>query len=175
MPDVCYPIGIFAHKGPVSDAQFTAWVDQIEALPAQLRAAVDGLTDAQLDTPYREGGWTLRQVVHHLPDSHMNGYLRTLWALSEDAPTIKPYDEAAVAALAGYAAPLSDSLDLLQALHHRWVTVLRSLTPKQRTRTFVHPEDRTTNPLARHAGTYAWHGRHHLAHVTTTTERMDWG
>ncbi len=174
MSDLRYPIGPFTHQGPVSDSQFVAWVDQIEALPGLLRSAADGLTDAQLDTPYREGGWTLRQVVHHLPDSHLNGYLRTLWTLTEDTPTIKPYDEAAVAALADYAAPITDSLDLLDALHRRWVAAFRSLTPEQRARTFVHPDDGSINPLARHAGTYAWHGRHHLAHITTTVERMGW-
>jgi hypothetical protein len=174
MPDLRYPIGRFEHVGSVTDEQFNTWVDEIALLPHQLRQVAAPLSDAQLDTPYRPGGWTLRQVVHHLADSHLNGYVRTRWALTEDAPTIKPYDEAAWAASPDYAAPIDYSLDLIGALHARWTALWRSLSSEQRGRTFVHPDDGQRHRLDRHAGTYAWHGRHHLAHLTGTARREGW-
>lgn len=166
-----YPIGRFAHEGPVGDEDLERWIGEIEALPERMRRAVEGLTEAQLDTPYRPGGWTLRQVVHHVPDSHLNAYLRCKWALTEDEPRIKPYDEKGWAELAdSRTLPVGPSLDLLAALHARWVALLRSLTREQLARRFVHPESGPVE-LAWAVGSYAWHGRHHLAHVTSTLAR----
>jgi hypothetical protein len=172
--DLRYPIGRFDHEGPVTDDDLARWIDQIEALPGRLRRAVDGLTDAQLDTSYRPGGWTLRQVVHHVPDSHLNSYVRFKWALTEDEPLIKAYDEAGWAELADYrTVPVATSLDFLALLHAKWVALLRSLAREQLGRRFVHPVSGPT-ALDRAIGLYAWHGQHHLAHVTTTAERNGW-
>ena len=136
-----YPIGRFERpRGPVDAAARAVLIEQIEAAPATIRSLVEGLDDAQLNTPYRDGGWTIRQVVHHVPDSHMNMYIRMKLALTEDTPTIKPYDEALWAALPdGRDAPVPMSLDLLDALHRRWVTLLRALSEAQFRRTFIHP------------------------------------
>ena len=158
----------------MTEADLDRWLAQIEALPRELRDAVAGLSDEQLDTPYRPGGWTLRQVVHHVPDSHLNSYVRFKWALTEDEPAIKTYDEARWADLADYRdLPIEASLEFLELLHRKWVVLLRSLTPEQWSRRFVHPEWGRID-LATTAGTYAWHGRHHLAHITTTAERFGW-
>lgn len=171
MQDLRYPIGHFEHEGPVTEADRARWIGQIEALPEQMRDAVAGLTDAQLDTPYRPGGWTLRQVVHHVPDSHLNSYVRCKWALTEDAPVIKPYDEQGWAELAdAREAPVGISLNMLTALHAKWAVLLRSLSPAQWARPFVHPVSGPVD-LARTVGSYAWHGRHHLAHITSALER----
>ena len=141
------------------------------ALPARIHEAVAGLNDAQLDTPYRPGGWTVRQVVHHVADSHMNGYIRVKLALTEDVPTIKTYEEAAWAELADSRADVDVSLALLDALHTRWVLLLRSLSEADYERTFNHPEWglMTLGTLLR---LYEWHGRHHVAHITRMRERM---
>lgn len=174
MSDLRYPIGRFEHDGPVTDDDLTRWIGEIEALPEQLRRAVEGLTDAQLDTRYRPGGWTLRQVVHHLPDSHTNAYVRFKWALTEDEPAIKTYDEKRWAELDdARTASVETSLALLAALHARWVATLRTLTTEQWSRPYVHPK---SGPWALDwaTGQYAWHGRHHLAHITTTVEREGW-
>lgn len=172
--DLRYPIGQFEHEGPVSDQDLERWIAQIEALPAQMRQAVAGLSDEQLDTPYRPGGWTLRQVAHHVPDSHLHCYIRFKWALTEDEPLIKAYDEALVAELAdSRTAPIAPALDLLSALHVKWVALLRSLTRRQLSRRFVHPVSGPSE-LARTVGSYAFHGRHHLAHLTTTIDRHGW-
>lgn len=174
MEDLRYPIGRFDHQGPVSREDLDRWIDEIEALPEAMRRAVEGLTTEQLDTPYRPGGWTIRQVVHHVPDSHTNSYVRIKWALTEQNPVIKAYDENAWAALADYElTPITVSLDYLRALHARWVILLRSLSDEQLAREFVHP---VTGPvaLARTIGNYAWHGRHHLAHITSQIERAGW-
>ncbi|MEM6288729.1 MAG: YfiT family bacillithiol transferase [Bacteroidota bacterium] len=171
MSDLRYPIGLFEAPDPITPDHLGAWIDAIEALPDQMRAAVAGLSDADLDTPYRPGGWTLRQVVHHVPDSHLNSYVRFKWALTEAEPTIKAYDEVGWAELPDVAGtPVEVSLDLLGALHTRWVVLLRSLTEADWQRRFVHPASGPM-PLAEAAGRYAWHGRHHLAHVTTTVGR----
>lgn len=125
-PDLRYPIGQFAHSEPLTEEGLTLWISQIEALPAQLRTAVQGLSAEQLDTRYRPAGWTLRQVVHHLPDSHLNSYIRFKWTLTEDEPVIKPYDEQAWAELADYhVVPIEASLTFLEALHAKWVSLLR--------------------------------------------------
>ncbi len=169
-----YPIGRFKFEGEVTAAQRQAWIAQIAADPGQLREAVQGLTVDQLDTPYRPGGWTLRQVVHHLPDSHLNSYARFRLALTEDNPTIKPYDQSRWAALEdARSAPVEASLLLFQGLHERWVLLLQSMSEADFARTYVHPE-RGVVRLSREVGLYAWHGRHHVAHITSLRERMGW-
>ena len=173
IPDLRYPIGQFSPSGPVTRDQVDAWTDDIAALPADLRRTAATLTDNQLDTPYRPGGWTVRQVVHHLPDSHMNSLVRFKWALTEDRPVIKPYDEKGWAALPDVRAPIAPSLDLLDALHRRWVDLLRGLSWPQLQREFVHPESGAAT-LAATVGAYAWHGRHHLAHIERLIVREGW-
>jgi uncharacterized damage-inducible protein DinB len=172
MPDPRYPVGKFAFDGDVSDAARAARIGDIEATPRLLRAALEGLTPAQLDTPYREGGWSVRQVAHHMPDSHLNAYVRFKLALTEDAPTIKPYDEARWAELPDTReTPVEVSLTLLDALHRRWVTLLRSMEPADFARTFVHPEHGQAMTLDMVLALYAWHGRHHVAHVRNAPTR----
>jgi hypothetical protein len=174
LSDLAYPIGTFAWGGPAGAADRARRIDEIAAAPAALRAAVAGLTDAQLDTPYRPGGWTVRQVVHHVPDSHVNAYARFKLAVTEDVPAIKPYREAAWAELADVrTVPVATSLALLDALHERWVVFLRSLGEAEWARTFRHP-DLGVVPLEKNLALYAWHGRHHVAHVTALRERMGW-
>ena len=170
--DLRYPVGPFA---PSADpgARRAATAD-IAALPARMRAAVAGLTDAQLDTPYRPGGWTVRQVVHHVADSHMNGFIRVKLALTEDGPTIKPYDEKAFALLGDVSLPVEVSLDLLDSLHRRWVAVYEKMQDADFARMFVHPEYAEPQTLDRHAQMYAWHSRHHVAHVTSLRRREGW-
>ena len=168
-----YPVG---HFSPPADSTVELRRTQIETLsmlPARLRAAVDGLNDAQLDTPYREGGWTGRQVVHHIADSHSNSYIRIKLALTEDWPTIKPYDEAAWAKLSDSRLPVEISLDWIAALHFRWVSLLETLTDEDFQRGYVHPENGRQN-LAHVLALYDWHSRHHTAHLTTLRERMGW-
>ena len=172
--DLRYPIGEFSPPDPIEHEQVHAWVDDIAALPADLRRTVARLTDAQLDTPYRPDGWTVRQVVHHLPDSHMNSLIRFKWALTEDRPVIKAYDEKGWALLPDSREPIAGSLDLLDALHRRWASLLRSLSRAQLQRHFVHPESGPV-ALADTVGSYAWHGRHHLAHIERLIEREGWG
>ena len=172
--DLRYPIGQYAPPDSIGPADVEGWIAEIEALPGQVRAAIEGLDDEQLETAYRPGGWTLRQVVHHLLDSHLNSYIRFKWALTEDEPAIKTYEEARWAELADYRrVRLADTLDLLELLHARWATLLRSLGPDELARTFRHPEWGRVE-LDWNIGNYAWHGRHHLAHLTTTIEREGW-
>ena len=172
MTDLRYPIGKF--DGVCSEERKPQYLADIEQAPALLHAAVKGLTPAQLDTPYRPGGWTVRQVVHHLPDSHMNCYVRFKLALTEDEPTIKPYAEDRWAELAdSKATPIEVSLTLLDSMHTRWVALLRSLTPEQWKRRFRHPE-RGVVSLEQTIAMYAWHGRHHVAHITSLRERNGW-
>lgn len=173
--DPRYPIGKFNRVTSLTAAERATCIDQVAAAPAQFRRAVAGLTPAQLDTPYREGGWTVRQVAHHVPDSHMNAYLRFKFGLTEDAPAIKTYEEKDWAKTPEVAAtPVDVSLALLDALHARWVTLLRAMTPQQFERTLKHPEMGPTS-LDTMLALYAWHGRHHTAHVTSLRERMRWG
>ena len=169
-----FPLGPFEAPATIDPEQVAAWIDEIERLPAELRVAVAPLSEPQLDTRYRPGGWTLRQVVHHLADSHLNSIIRFKWALTEERPTIKPYFEDRWAELADYQGPVEGSLALLEALHARWVVLLRSLGPDQLRRAFHHPELGADVPLDRNVGLYAWHGRHHLAHVTGLIERSSW-
>ncbi len=171
MNDLRYPIGTYDPPSPITDEDLDRWIGEIEALPTDLRAAVDGLSDADLDTPYRPGGWTVRQLVHHVADSHLNAVARVKLALTEDTPTISPYDEAAWARLADYALPVEVSLSLLNALHTRWAALLRSLERDQFARAFYHPEADRTMRLDWATGMYAWHGRHHVAHVTRWRDR----
>ena len=175
MEDLRYPIGRFAAELDVTEEKRRRWIEEIASTPDRLRTAVSGLSAEQLDTPYRPGGWTVRQVVHHLPDSHLNAYVRFKLALTEHEPTIKPYDEAAWAELAdGRAAPVEISLTLLGSLHHRWILLLRSLTPADFARAFRHPELGTVT-LDTYLQMYAWHGGHHVAHIRSLRERMGWG
>ena len=174
MDDLRFPVGKFHHEGSVNDQQKQAFLDEIEQTPAKLRAAVGGLSDSQLDTPYRPDGWTVRQVVHHVPDSHLNSYVRFKLALTEDEPTIKTYAEDRWAELSDTkATPIEVSLVLLESLHHRWVRLLRSLTPEQWKRRFRHPELGPMT-LEKTLALYAWHGRHHVAHITELRKRMSW-
>ncbi len=171
--DLQYPIGKPAATDPPTPEQVAAWIDDIAALPADLRRTVAPLADSQLDTPYRPGGWTVRQVVHHLPDSHMNSLVRFKWTLTEERPLIKAYDEKGWAALPDCRGPIDRSLEFLEALHARWVDLLRSLSWTQLQREFVHPESGAAT-LAATVGMYAWHGRHHLAHIERLIEREGW-
>ncbi len=174
MSDPRYPIGNPELKQQYTPEERRRLIDQIAAAPLRLRDAAAGLSDAQLDTPYRDGGWSVRQVVHHVPDSHLNAYIRTKLALTESEPTIKPYDEAAWAALDdSRATPIEVSLAMLEKLHERWVTLLHSMRDSDFSKTFRHPEHgvRTLDWLV---GLYAWHGRHHTAHISSLRERMGW-
>ncbi len=172
--DLRFPIGEFRHAGPLGAEQRRRAIERIEVAPALMRAAVAGLSDAQLDTRYRPGGWTARQVVHHLPDSHLNSYTRFKLAVTEDTPTIRPYDEARWAELPeARTAPVELSLALLDALHARWVLFLRSLSAGDFARTFRHP-DHGIVTLDWALAFYAWHGDHHIAHVTGLRRRMGW-
>jgi hypothetical protein len=174
MTDPRYPVGKFHYDGPPSQEQRQAFLDDIAHTPDNLRTAVRGLTPAQLDTPYRDGGWTVRQVVHHLPDSHLNSYVRFKLALTENEPTIKTYAEDRWAALADTpATPIEVSLTMLDALHDRWVRLLRSLSAEDWERTFRHPELGAVT-LEKNLALYAWHGRHHVAHITELRKRMNW-
>jgi uncharacterized damage-inducible protein DinB len=174
MDDLRFPIGKFAlDPTPTPDKQ-AAWIRQIAEAPALMRAAVKGLNERQFDEPYRPGGWTVRQVVHHVPDSHLNAYCRFKLALTEDNPTIKAYDEDAWAKIADTTATPPDvSLTLLEALHLRWVVLLESMTPADFDRPLQHPE-RGPMTLDWMLQVYAWHGRHHAAHVTALRQREGW-
>jgi hypothetical protein len=174
MPDLRYPIGKFKWEGHTTDAQRRQQIDEIAAAPARLRAAIKDMSEQLLETPYRPGGWTVRQVVHHVPDSHMNTYIRFKLALTEENPTIKPYEEARWAELSdGRLPPVEVSLTLLDSLHHRWVVLLRSLATADWARTFQHP---ALGPMTldKNLALYAWHGKHHVAHITALRERNGW-
>jgi uncharacterized damage-inducible protein DinB len=174
MADPRYPIGKFSYSGSLTAEQKQQCLSDIEQAPANLRAALSGLSEQQLETPYRDGGWTLRQLAHHVPDSHMNSYIRFKLALTEDEPTIKAYMENLWAELpeAQYA-PIEVSLALLDALHRRWMLMLHQFTDKEWKRTYRHPELGPMT-LEKTLALYAWHGRHHVAHVTGLREKMGW-
>ena len=174
MTDLRYPVGTFSFDPEITRDTRRIWIRQIAGAPAALRAATSGLDGRQLDTPYRPGGWTVRQVVHHLPDSHLNAYIRFKLSLTEDNPTIKPYDEAAWARIADTArTPTDVSLALLDALHRRWVVLLESLADSDFARPLHHPEigPITLDYLLQ---MYAWHGRHHVAHIVELRKREGW-
>ncbi len=163
--DPRFPVGPYVAPETITSAQRNAWIDEIAQTPSAMRAAVAGLTQSQLDTPYREGGWTVRQVVHHLPDSHIHAYTRMKWALTEDRPLVRGYDEAKYAELPDYrVTPVEVSLQLLESLHARWVALMRSLTEADLARVYVHAENGPTR-LDQQIAHYAWHCRHHLAHA----------
>jgi hypothetical protein len=174
MSDPRYPIGKFDGKAPVNEAERNKFIRDIEETPAKLRAAIHGLSEEQLNTPYRDGGWTVRQLIHHVPDSHLNSYIRFKLALTEDEPTIKPYMEDRWAELAdSRVTPIETSLTLLDSLHQRWVLLLRSFRPEDWKRTFRHP-DMGLLSLDKTVALYSWHGRHHVAHITSLRETKGW-
>jgi uncharacterized damage-inducible protein DinB len=173
--DLRYPIGKFEFVGEISQEQRNKWIDDIEEMPEKLISSVKDLSEEQLNTPYREGGWTIRQVVHHLADSHMNSLIRFKLALTEEEPSIKPYYEDRWAELGDTKdAPIDLSLSLLEALHKRWVLLLRTMKPTDFDRTFYHLESRKVTRLDKNIGIYVWHGKHHIAHITSLRNRMDW-
>lgn len=175
MPDLRYPAGKFDSAAPITAESRAAAVADLAALPARLRAAVAGLTDTQLDTPYRPDGWTVRQVVHHLADSHLNAYTRIRLGLTEENPTIKPYAEQKWAELPdARSAPVDLSLAILDGLHQRWVALTRTLTDADFERTVVHPEHGRQMSLDFLTAMYAWHCRHHVAHITALRTREGW-
>ena len=172
--DERYPIGLFKYEGQISDEVLNSWISEIEHYPAKLKKAVTALREEQLDTVYRTGGWTIRQVVHHVADSHMNAYIRTKLALTEQKPIIKPYEEALWAELADYFMPTDVSIRLLSTIHARWVHLLRSLLQTEELeKELQHPESGTQS-VKLLIGIYAWHGRHHLAHITKLCEKKGW-
>ena len=172
--DPRYPIGKFQRPETVTYEMLDAAILTIEALSAKLNAVVNDLEPEQLDTPYREGGWTVRQLVHHVADSHMNAYVRTRLALTEDWPTIKPYDQKLWAVLPdANSLPIDVSLELLDTLHRRWVVLLESLTDEQWERGYNHPEN-GRQTLAEVASRYDWHSRHHVAHISSLRKSRGW-
>jgi hypothetical protein len=175
MTDLRYPIGTFERRDTLTPAERRTLLAQIAEAPARMRDAVSGLGDAQLDTPYRDGGWTARQVVHHVPDSHLNAYCRLKITLTEEnTPTIRPYDEATWAKLPDmFSTPTEVSLTLLDSLHARWVGLWQAMKDEDFARTFHHP-DHGVRTLDWLLALYAWHGRHHVAHITSLRERMGW-
>ncbi len=174
MNDLRYPIGKFKLESTITEELRLKWIEEIAETPAQLRASVEGLIPDQLNTPYRPNGWTVRQVVHHVPDSHLNSYVRFKLALTEDEPTIKAYYEDRWAQLQDSTiTPIESSLTMLDMLHQRWVILLRSMTAEQWSRTFRHPEVGILT-LDTTLGLYAWHGKHHVAHITSLRDRMGW-
>jgi DinB superfamily len=168
-----YPVGRFDRDAPVTPDMRAAAIAIFAALPTSLRTAVAGMTTPQVDTPYRPDGWTVRQLVHHIADSHVNGYIRLKLAITEDRPTIKPYDQDEWATLPDSALPIEVSLGMVDAVHARWVAVWQSLSPEQFSRTFIHPD---LGPMAveTHLHLYAWHCRHHVAHIANLRSRNGW-
>jgi hypothetical protein len=171
--DLRYPVGTFAFAPPTAEVRRQA-IDDIADLPHRMRTAVAGLTEAQLDTPYRPGGWTVRQVVHHVADSHLNGFTRTKLALTEERPRVTPYDEKAFATLPDMRLAVACSLGILDGIHMRWAEVFRSLRPEQFALVFLHPEYPDPQTLDRQVQHYAWHCRHHVAHITALRAREGW-
>ncbi len=173
--DPRYPIGRYMPPETIDAATVRDWIHAVRQTPGRVHAAVEGLDASQLDTPYRDGGWTVRQVVHHLPDSHMHSYLRFKWALTESTPVGTSYDEASWAALAdSVRGPVEPSLALLAALHERWLLLLETMAPDDFERRFVHPRNGVERSLAWLLGLYAWHGAHHTAQITALRDRKGW-
>lgn len=171
--DMKYPIWKFKFDDEITNSITQDWINEIEELPRLLRDAVKDLDNEQLDRPYRPGGWTVQQVIHHIADSHMNAYIRFKLALTEEKPVIKPYNETKWAELSDYKLPIDIALSLLEALHKRWTNLLRSLTPADMEKTFMHPDSGEVS-VGKNIGIYAWHGRHHLAHITSLCNRKGW-
>ncbi len=168
-----FPIGEFDKSIKITAELKEKFLNEIAELPHFVRDAVKDLSDEQLDTPYRSGGWTVRQVVHHLPDSHLNSYIRFKWALTEDAPTIKPYFEDRWAELGDSRMPVENSLKMLESLHFRWAELLKSMSVEDFEKTLHHPDSGDWT-LSKMLALYVWHGRHHLAHITKLRERNGW-
>ena len=168
-----YPIGKFIAPVSYTNEDIGHWISTIKTFPGKVRHAIIGLSEKQLDTPYRTGGWTIRQVVHHVADSHINSFLRFKWALTEENPTIKPYEEADWALLPDYRLPVEPSLKILEGIHQRWATLLESFTENEWDRTFIHPATGNTTQLKKALALYAWHCKHHLAHITETTKSFE--
>jgi hypothetical protein len=170
-----YPIGKFNPPEQITEENISKWIAIIESLPLKMREAVNGLTSEQLDSPYREGGWTIRQVVHHMADSHMNAYIRFKLALTEDNPTIKPYlEEKWAEQIEARHGQIEMSLRILEALHHRWTVVLSNIYSTDWKRTYFHPENKKTTSLEHALGLYAWHSQHHLAHILNYRMGKGW-
>lgn len=165
MEDLRYPIGICPALEHIDAEQLKKWIETIEEFPAKIKTAVNGLTDEEFDTPYREDGWTIRQLVHHLADSHMNAYLRFKLALTEKKPTIKPYEQDSWAKQPDYEGPVGPSLNILEGVHHRWAKLLHAMKPEDFEQTYVHPEYNDEYDLKESLCQYDWHCRHHLAHI----------
>ena len=175
LTELQYPIGKFIVPTSFSPLEINQWINTLEQLPAEIRKAVNGLNDVQLDTPYRDGGWTVRQVVHHVADSHVNCYCRIKLILTEKKPTIRPYLEAKWAELPeAKSAPVDISLNILDAIHKRMVMTLRNITIEDLDRLYYHPENKQTNPLKVLIALYAWHSRHHTAHIMELRKRKGW-
>ena len=174
MEHLQYPIGKPQYLESVTDEQRAEWIEEFSQAPGQLQTEVTSLSDAQLDTPYRPGGWTVRQVCHHLPDSHSNGYVRTKLALTEDSPIIKPYLEDLWAKLPDSNRPVASALDHYRAVQARWTAVWKSVQGKQWARTYIHPEYMNHYSLDQMLQLYSWHGKHHLAQITGLKARMNW-
>ena len=169
-----YPIGKFAPLNLYTESDIQEAISRIETLPARVIAAISTLNSQQLDTPYREGGWTVRQLLHHLPDSHMNAYIRFKWTLTEATPLIKAYNEKAWAETPETTGDPDASMALLKALHTKWIILLKNLKPEHFDREFIHPDTKKQVRLDRLTAMYAWHGDHHLAHITELKKRMSW-
>lgn len=167
-----YPIGKFVVPENYSPEAINGWINVIRELPAKVRQATAGLTDEQLNTPYRPGGWTIRQVVHHIADSHMNSIVRFKWALTEDVPTIKPYRQTEWSELADYSLPIEPSLGMIDGIHQRLVALFESFTDKEWDVFFIHPETKGEVTLKRNLALYAWHSEHHLAHITNAVAKF---
>ena len=174
MEELKYPIGRYVEQ-PFSDNRLKEWLLDIQSLPQQIESAITNLDEAQLETPYRDGGWTVKQLVHHVADSHMNAYIRFKLALTEDNPSIKPYDQEAWANMMDTKTiPINVSITLLYALHSRWNVIVRNISGEEWSRTVFHPEHKKEMTLWYLLGMYAWHSRHHVAHIMKLRERMGW-
>jgi len=167
-----YPVGKFKAPASYTSEDLQHWIITIKTFPGKLRHSIISLNEKQLDTPYRPGGWTIRQVVHHVADSHMNSLLRFKWTLTEQNPTIKPYEEGDWALLPDYRLPVEPSLKIIEGVHQHWTTLLESFTEHEWARTYIHPESGDTVNLKKALGIYDWHCRHHLAHITETTKKF---
>ncbi|PZR40193.1 MAG: putative metal-dependent hydrolase [Azospira oryzae] len=169
-----YPIGKFTAKESYTPEELRSFIHRIEALPAKVEQAIAGFSEAQFNTPYREGGWTVKQLLHHLPDSHMNAYIRFKWTLTEETPTIKAYDEKRWAETPDTKADPALSVALLKALHAKWISLLKEIPKEELKRQFFHPDTKKYLSIDSLMGMYAWHGDHHLAHITSLKERNGW-
>jgi hypothetical protein len=165
-----YPIGKFVMPVSYNSEDLHHWINDIKTLPGKVRQKIMNLNDKQLDTPYRPGGWTIRQVVHHMADSHMNSLIRFKWALTEEQPTIKAYEQSDWAILPDYRLPVEPSLRMLEGIHQHLVALFESFTENEWSKVFIHPETGATIPLKRNLAIYAWHGKHHLGHISNTVK-----